>query len=103
MKNQIPIYKEIKRIACLNAQINRLVNILGERFDGYGIDWYSAELVSGLTVGERGLYDGETCIAEWCDDYFVDQHTGYCAYYYYGDLYFRTDVPGQYVKVYYHC
>jgi hypothetical protein len=99
MKNQIPIYKEIKRIACLNAQINRLVNILEERFEDYGIDWNSAELVSGLTVGERGLYHGEICIAEWCDDYFVNQHTGYCEDSYYGQLYFRTDVPGQYVRV----
>ena len=103
MKTQIPIYKEIKRIACLNAQINRLANILRERLDDYGIDWYSAELVSGLAVGERGLYHGETYIAEWCDDYFVDQHTGYCEDDFYGHLYFRTDVPGQYVKVYYNC
>lgn len=103
MKNQIPIYKEIKRIACLNAQRDRFINILEERFEDYGIDWHSAELVSGLTVGERGLYHGEICIAEWCDDYFVDQHTGYCEDDYYGSLYFRTDVPGQYVKVSYAC
>lgn len=103
MKHQIPIYKEIKRIARLSAQINRLVNILEERFEDYGIDWYSAELVSGLTVGERGLYHGKFCIAEWCDDYFVDQHTGYCEDDYFGHLYFRTDVPGQYVKVCFNC
>lgn len=103
MKNQIPIYKEIKRIACLNAQINRLVYALGGKIDDCGIDWNSAELVSGLTVGEHGLYHGETCIAEWCDDYFVKQHTGYCEDDYYGHLYFRTDVPGQYVKVYFNC
>lgn len=103
MNNRIPIYKEIKRIACLSAQINRLVYILAERFDDYGIDWYSAELVSGLTVGERGLYRGETCIAEWCDDYFVNQRTGYCEDDYYGHLYFRTDVPGQYVRVSFAC
>lgn len=103
MKEQIPIFKEIKRIACLNAQIARLVNILGERFKDYGIDWNSAELVNGLTVGERGLYHGETCIAEWCDDYFVNQWTGYCEDDYYGYLYFRTDVPGQYVRVNFSC
>ena len=103
MKHQIPIYKEIKRIACLNAQINRLANILKERFDGYGIDWDTAELVSGLTVGKRGLYHGEICIAEWCDDYFVKQYTGYCEDDYYGYLYFRTDVPGQYVRVSFAC
>lgn len=103
MKCQIPIYKEIKRIACLNAQISRLVDILGERFEDYGIDWHSAELVSGLTVGERGLYKGKICIAEWCDDYFVRQYAGYCEDDYYGYLYFRTDVPGQYVKVEFAC
>ena len=37
MKNQIPIYKEIKRIACLNAQMYRLVNILRDRVEDYGI------------------------------------------------------------------
>lgn len=103
MKNQIPIYKEIKRIACLNAQMNRLVNILVERIDDYGINWYSAELVNGLTVGERGLYHGKICIAGRGDNYFVDQRTGYCEDDYYGHLYFRTDVPGQYVKVYFNC
>ncbi len=103
MKNQIPIYKEIKRIACLNAQINRLIYSLGDKIDDSGIYWYSAELVSGLTVGERGLYQDGTCIAEWCDDYFVDQHTGCFGDDYYGDLYFRTDVPGQYVKVPFAC
>lgn len=103
MKHQIPIYKEIKRIACLNTQIGRLVNKLSERFGGYGIYWDSAELVSGLTVGEHGLYQDGTCIAELCDDYFVNQYTGYCADDYHGNLYFRTDVPGQYVKVHFEC
>ena len=33
------------------------------------------------------------------EDYYCCQHTGYCEDCYYGTLYFKTDVPGQFVAV----
>lgn len=37
------------------------------------------------------------------DDYFVSQSTGWTCDDYYGHLWFKTDVPGQYVRVYFEC
>lgn len=101
--NDMPIYKEIKRIACLNAQIARLVKQVAENtdIDPEGIDWESTELVSGMSGRNDGLYYNGHRIATNEGDYFCDQHTGYCEDYYFGWLYFRTDVPGQYVKVHF--
>jgi len=35
------------------------------------------------------------------EEYFVDQWTGYCEDDFHGELYFKTDVPGQYVRVHF--
>lgn len=98
------IYKEVKKIAGRIAQITRLCESLEAKgLDVEGADWFNAQLVSGLTIKGRYLCEGESCIAEENDDYYVCQWTGYCEDDYCGYLYFKTDVPGQYVKVYYEC
>lgn len=97
--NDMPIYKAAKRIACLNAQLARQVELINQEIDPDGIEWYSAELVSGLTARDGRLYSDGCQIAEWADEYYVNQHHGYSEDSYYGWLYFRTDVPGQYVRV----
>ena len=97
--NDMPIYKAAKRIACLNAQLARQVELMNQEIDPDGIEWYSAELVSGLTARDGKLYYGDLPVAEWADEYYVDQTQGYSEDDYYGWLYFRTDVPGQYVRV----
>ena len=97
--NDMPIYKAAKRIACLNAQLARQVELMNQEIDPDGIEWYSAELVSGLTACDGRLYSDGCQIAEWADEYYVDQTQGYSEDNYYGWLYFRTDVPGQYVRV----
>lgn len=35
------------------------------------------------------------------DDYYVSQSVGYCGDDFYGHLWFKTDVNGQYVKIYF--
>lgn len=98
------IYKEIKKIACKVAQIEHLVKKLAQKdFDIDGVRWFEAQLVSGLSVKGEYLCEGDERIAKENGDYFVNQWTGYCEDDYYGYLYFKTDVPGQYVKVYYEC
>lgn len=99
--NDMPIYKAAKRIACLNAQLARQVELMSQEIDSDGIEWYSAELVSGLTVRNGKLYREDIPVAKWADEYFVNQSQGYIEDNYYGWLYFRTDVPGQYVRVHF--
>lgn len=99
--NDMPIYKAAKRIACLNAQLARQVELMNQEIDPDGIEWYSAELVSGLTARDGKLCYENLPVAEWGDEYYVDQTQGYSGDNYYGWLYFRTDVPGQYVRVHF--
>ena len=91
------IYKEIKEIAKCNSKIDRLIDRLSERFDvGDGIEWNTAILVSmsEKDLKRLDLVDG---------DYYSDHHKGYWQDDFYGWLYFKTDVPGQYVRVHFQC
>lgn len=106
------IYKDIKKIADKVVQINHLceeINHLckiiekeGIDVKGKDVDWCKAELVSGITVKDGYLYRNGYRIAKENDDYYSHRMS-----YFEGDdfgfLYFRTDVPGQYVEVYYEC
>ena len=98
------IYKEVKKIAGKVAQITRLCESLETKaLDVEGADWFNSQLVSGLAVKGQYLCKGDSRIAKENDDYYVCQWTGYCEDDYYGYLYFKTNVPGQYVKVCYEC
>ena len=99
------IIPELKKIAGLNHKIGRLVEIVGEKMDADGLDFQSAYLVSGCRVKGNHLYqDGERLDNYGLTDdlYYCSQYTGYCEDDYYGTLYFKTDVPGQYVAVPFH-
>lgn len=91
------IHKEVKEIAKRNTQIKRLVDKLAETIDVEGLEWSSAQFVS-LTKEDIKCFDPVTSVTE---DYLTDQRKGYCEDDYYGWLYFKTDVPGQYVRVYF--
>lgn len=91
------IYKEIKEIAKCNSKIERLVDKLSEKFDvGEDIEWDTAIFVSmkDEDLKRLDLVD---------DDYYSDHHKGYWEDDFYGWLYFKTDVPGQYVRVHFQC
>lgn len=90
------IYKEIKEIAKCNSKIDSLVNKLSEKIDTEGIAWQTARFVS---MSRKDLEKLELVD----DDYYCQQYTGYIEDDYYGGLYFKTDVPSQYVKVYFEC
>ena len=96
------VIPELKKIAGLNAKIKRLVGIVGEKIDADGLGLESAYLISGCSVKGNHLYkDGyrlDNC--GLTDDlYYCDQYTGWCEDDFHGTLYFKTDVPGQYVAV----
>lgn len=91
------IYKEAKEIAKCNAKIRHLAEKLSDKIDTEGLEWETAQFVSFSKEDEEHYRKrgNET------KDYFVDQTTGYCEDNFYGYVYFKTDVPGQYVRVHF--
>lgn len=93
-------YKEIKEIAKCVSKIQRLVKKLEEKIDTDDIGWERAELVS-LTKEQIRHFEKNNGVTS---DYFVEQHQYGCIEdSYYGWLWFKTDVNGQYVKVPFEC
>jgi hypothetical protein len=91
-------FKKIKQIAKVIEEVRDLVKQLSNELDTEGIDWASAEFV---TLDKEDIkhfkdHNGET------EEYFVKEWTGYSKDDFYGYLYFKTDIPEQYVRVYYH-
>lgn len=102
------IYPEIKKIAGDNTARHRLVEILEEKLDLDGLDFAHAYLVDGCSERKGKLYkDGKRldngCPAGRYDDYYCEQHCGFCEDDYYGTVYFKTNVPGQFVAVPFEC
>ncbi len=96
------IYPEIKKIAGHNAAISRLIEKLDDKLDSEGVDWGSAELISGCTERGGHLYEeGERLDTDGLVDdlYYCAQYNGCCEDDFYGVLYFKTNVPGQFVAV----
>lgn len=96
------IIPEIKKIANMSSKIDRLVEIVGTKMDADGLDLRSAYLISGCKAKGNHLYkDGFRLDNSGLTDdlYYCKQYTGYCEDDFYGTLYFKTDVPGQYVAV----
>ena len=90
------LYKEVKEIAKCVAKMRGFIKKLGDSgLDIEGIEWETARLVSLDKDNIRYLKDkwGET------EDYYVEQWAGYCEDSFSGTVYFKTDVPGQYVAV----
>lgn len=96
------ILPEIKKIAGAVAKIDRLSDRLNKETDLAGVWWNGAYLVSGCTEKRGHLYQdgGRLDNCGLVDDlYYCDQHTGYCEDDFHGTLYFKTNVPGQFVAV----
>lgn len=96
------IIPELKKIAGANAKIKRLAEIVGQKMDTDGLELENAYLISGCSAKGEHLYqDGHRLDNSGLVDdlYYCDQHQGYCEDYFYGTLYFKTNVPGQYVAV----
>lgn len=96
------ILSEIKKIAGAVAKIDRLSNRLEKETDLTGAWWNGAYLVSGCTEKKGHLYQSGRRLDNGglIDDlYYCDQHTGYCEDDFHGTMYFKTNVPGQFVAV----
>lgn len=100
------IYPEIKKIAGKNASIKRLVEVLKDKVDCDGLDFERAYLVDGCKEKHDHLYKGNTKLDNSGlvdDDYYCMQETGYFADDFYGTVYFKTNVTGQFVAVPFQC
>ena len=92
------VYDEVKYIAMCMEKMYRLAKKLGDKgFDNEGINWTTATFVT-LDKEDIEHFKDTNGVTE---DYFVDQWTGYSEDDYHGELYFKTKVPGQYVRVHF--
>lgn len=96
------IYPEFKKIAGHMTAVQRLSDKISEKIDTDGFEFSSAYLVSGCTERGGHLYQGGARLDN-CglvdNDYYCEQHTGYCEDDYHGTVYFKTNVPGQFVAI----
>lgn len=102
--SKMRVLPEIKKIAGAVDKINRLAKQLEEKMDCEDMDFRYAYLLSGCKERNEKLYDKDNRRLDngggIVDDlYYCCQHTGYCEDDYYGTIYFKTNVPGQFVAV----
>lgn len=90
-------YKEVKEIAKCNAKVAHLAEKLEKIVDTDGLEWETARFVS-LSKEEIEDFEQSNGVT---DDYYVNQWTGYCEDDFHGYVYFKTDVPGQFVQVHF--
>lgn len=96
------VIPELKKIAAANDKIKRLSKIVGEKIDADGLWLEGAYFIDGCKEKNGHLFQNGCQLdnSGLADDlYYCDQHTGYCEDDYHGTLYFKTDVPGQFVAV----
>lgn len=96
------IYPEIKKIAGALRKVERLSNALAEKIDTEGLDIRNCCLVDGCREVNGHLYrhgrrlDNSGLVD---DEYYCNQYVGYCEDDYYGTIYYKTNVPGQFVAI----
>lgn len=97
------IYPEIKQIVELNEKITQLIEKLSSQIDVDGYDFNHAYFVKNCEEINNHLYDsaGNQFDNDGLidDDYYCCQYNGYCEDDFHGTLYFKTDVPGQFVAI----
>lgn len=98
------IIRELKMIAAANAKRDYWIERLEKsgKVDMDDLHLESAELIDGCKEINGGLYkNGHRLDNSGIVDnqYYCRQMQGYCEDYYFGTIYFKTNVPGQFVSV----
>lgn len=97
------VYKEIEKIAKLNSQVNDLISKISKKIDDGGLDFRSAYFVEGCIEKSGHLYNKDGLVLDNSglvdNDYYCEQHTGYCEDDFYGTLYFSTKTKGLFVAI----
>lgn len=96
------IINKIKKIANQAANIRKFEKDFYDETGLEGLNFFHSELISGCKEIKGHLYINDYRLdnSGLVDDlYYCYQLTGYCEDDFYGDLYFKTNVPGQFIKV----
>lgn len=98
------VYKEIKQIAMANSRVQRLATLFAEtgKIDCDGLVLEAAYLIHGCREKNGHLYQNGDRLDNYGlvdDDYYCHQMTGYLGDDFYGAIYFKTNVPGEFVAV----
>ena len=100
------IIREIKMIAAANATRDHWIKQLelSGKVEMDGLHLESAELIDGCKEKNGHLYKNGCRLdnddkGPVDDQYYCHQRQGYCEDDFYGTLYFKTNVPGQFVAV----
>ncbi len=96
------IIPDIKKIAEHVDAMNRLAKKLATELDIDGLMWGSTRILNGCRERGGHLYQDDHRLDKdgLVDDlYYCAQYAGYCEDDFRGTLYFKTNVPGQFVAV----
>lgn len=100
------IINELKRIAAANAKRDYWIKQLElSGFETDDLHLENARLIDGCKEKNGHLFRGK-CMLDNSglvdDQFYCHQTQGYCEDDFYGTLYFKTNVPGQFVQVPFH-
>ena len=100
MKRQ-PCWRQLKKLAKLNARQNRLMDQINKRedVDAHDLCLELAELITGCVERNNRLYRDGILLGKDEGEYYCWQYQGYSEDSYYGFVYFKTDVPGEFVEI----
>ncbi len=96
------IYPEIKKIAEAIQKVKHLSKIIADKIDTKGLDFTAAYLIDGCKEKDGHLYRNGIRLDNGGlvdDDCYCEQYTGYLEDDFYGVVYFKTNVPCQFVAV----
>lgn len=97
------IYPEIKQIVELNEKIIQLIEKLSSQIDIDGLNFNAAHFIENCEEINNHLYNSEGNQLDNYglvdNDYYCSQYTGYCEDDFYGTIYFKTDVLGQFIAM----
>lgn len=100
------IIPELKKIAACNAKRDQIMKKVQNKMTCDDLCLENAYLIAGCKEKNGHLYKEGTQLDNYGavnDEYYCEQHCGYCEDDYYGNLFFKTNVPGQFVKVPFAC
>lgn len=97
------IYPELKKIAGANAKIDKLAAKVARKIGVDGLIPEAAYLISGCQEKWGHLYRAGCQLDNYgldkTGDYYCHEYKGCCEDSFHGTLYFKTNVPGQFVAV----
>lgn len=100
---RMPYAKDLKKLAMMNARQARMMKHIVDTadLDTDGLELQSATLITGCTERNGKLYRDGCWLGNNEGEYYCEQHQGYIEDCFHGYLYFKTDVPGEFVRIFF--